>query len=204
MLLDFLIPARCAACGDAGADLCARCTAAIATAHAIAVGARGGVPPVVALGPYEGPLRAAVLSLKFRGARRVGHVLGRWLAERIIWPFDAIVPVPLHPRRLRERGYNQADAIARGIGAAAKRGCAIDSIVRVRATAPQSGLGLSERQANVEGAFGAGPRVEAISGRRILVVDDVVTTGATIADCAVVLRRAGARAVYAACAALRL
>lgn len=204
MLLDFFIPSRCAACGDAGADLCARCAARIATEAAIAIGTRGDVPPVVALGPYDGPLRAAILALKFRGARRVGAILGRWLAERVIWPFDLIVPVPLHARRQHERGYNQADVIARGVSARSRCCCVADAIRRVRATAPQSGLGSDERRVNVVGAFGRGARSELVAGRTVLVVDDVVTTGATVAGCAAELRSSGARAVYAACAAIRL
>ena len=204
MLLDFFIPTRCAACGDAGAELCVRCTALIATGEAIALGARGEVPPVLALGPYDGPLRAAVLSLKFKGARRVGATIGRWLAERIIWPFDRVVPVPLHAQRLRERGYNQAEMIARGIAATSRRPCVADALVRVRATVPQSGLGVGERRANVDDAFAAGARVRDVAGRAVILVDDVVTTGATVAGCAAALRSSGARAVYVACAAIRL
>lgn len=203
MLIDFLVPSRCAACGDAGGALCARCSAIIATDAAIAIGSRGAVPPLIALGPYDGPLRAAVLSLKFRGCRRVGTILGRWIADRIIWPFDLIVPVPLHAQRLRDRGYNQADVLARAIAAQSRRRCVPDSVVRVRATEPQSGLGLEERRANVDRAFGAGSKIGEVLRRSILVVDDVVTTGATVAGCAAVLRCAGARAIYVACAAIR-
>lgn len=203
MLLDFFAPARCAGCGETGGVLCSRCAATIATGHAIVVGARESVPPVLALGCYEGYLRAAVLALKFRGARAVGATLGHWIAQRVFWPFELIVPVPLHAQRLRERGYNQAALIARGAANASRSRCVADALVRYRSTVPQSSLGVSERRANVQGAFGAGQKIGEVTGRRILIVDDVVTTGATVGECAAVLRTAGARCVYVACAAIR-
>ena len=204
MLLDFFMPAKCAGCGETGAEICNACAASIATAGALVIGTRGDVPPVVALGPYEGRLRSAILSLKFRGARGVGAVLGRWIGDRIIWPFDTVVPVPLHVQRLRERGYNQAALIARGIASVSRRRFVPEALMRQRATAPQSGLGLSERRTNVSDAFGVSEKFRCDVGSAILVVDDVVTTGATVSECASVLRAAGARAVYVACAAIRL
>ncbi|HYK53136.1 MAG TPA: phosphoribosyltransferase family protein [Candidatus Eremiobacteraceae bacterium] len=204
MLLDFFMPALCAGCGQTGGVLCGRCTVSIATCEALVVGSRGGIPPTLALGPYEGPLRAAILALKFRGARGVGALLGKWIAQRIFWPFELVIPVPLHAERLRERGYNQAALIARSVAASARVRCIEDSIARRRSTVPQSTLGLEERRKNVEGAFGASDRIGVVSARRVLVVDDVVTTGATVAACASFLRAAGARCVYVACAAIRL
>jgi len=204
MLLDFLMPALCAGCGATGGVLCCRCTAEIATGDAIVIGARGDVPPVLALGCYEGALRAAVLALKFRGARGVGATFGRWIAQRIFWPFEVVIPVPLHVQRLRERGYNQAALIARAVAAASRARYVPDALVRHRPTVPQSSLGVGERCANVKGAFGAGQKIGVVAGRRILIVDDVVTTGATVAACVSVLRAAGAHCVYVACAAIRL
>ncbi|HEY7994341.1 MAG TPA: ComF family protein [Candidatus Eremiobacteraceae bacterium] len=204
MLLDFFMPTQCAGCGETGSVLCCRCAAAIATGDAIVIGARGDVPPVLALGCYEGALRAAMLSLKFRGARGVGATLGRWIAQRVFWPFEVVIPVPLHVQRLRERGYNQAALIARAVATASRTRYVADALARRRATVPQSSLGVSERRANVKEAFGAGQKIGAVAGRRILIVDDVVTTGATVAECSNVLRSAGAHCVYVACAAIRL
>ncbi|HET9341896.1 MAG TPA: ComF family protein [Candidatus Eremiobacteraceae bacterium] len=203
-MLDFLMPALCAGCGATGAVLCCRCTAAIATRDAIVIGARGDVPPVLALGCYDGALRAAVLALKFRGARAVGATFGRWIAERIFWPFEVVIPVPLHTQRLHERGYNQAALIARAVATVWRARFAADALARHRPTVPQSSLGMTERCANVKGAFGRGKKFGVAVGRRILIVDDVLTTGATVAECASVLRAAGAHCVYVACAAIRL
>lgn len=204
MLLDFLIPAACAGCGATGGVLCHRCTASIATRDAFVIGSRGSIPPTLALGPYDGALRTSILALKFRGARGVGTLLGKWIAERIFWPLELVVSVPLHAQRLRERGYNQAALIARAVAAAIRVRYLDDAIARRRSTVPQSSLGLAERRENVEGAFGACNRIGAVCGRRVLIVDDVVTTGATVAACASVLRAAGARCVYVACAAIRV
>src|SRR5579864_4790915 len=153
MLLDFFLPTLCAACGVAGRDLCHRCSAAIAIGESIVIGACADTPPIAALGPYQGPLRNAVLSLKFRGMRMIGRRLGAWLAARLIWPFEVVVPVPLHASRRRERGYNQAAEIARGIASATSRACIEGALVRARPTAPQSALHLADRMTNVEGAF---------------------------------------------------
>jgi ComF family protein len=184
--------------------MCDRCVAAIASPPAILLGARNGAPSLTALGPYDGALRSAVLAMKFRGARSIGDRLGRWLSPKIIFPFEAIVPVPLHRLRLRERGYNQAGEIARGIAAATRKPCVDDALERVRATAPQSSLDLADRKGNVDGAFAYGRRIERVAGLRVLIVDDVVTSGATMRACAVVLHAAGVRTLYSAAAAVRL
>jgi ComF family protein len=203
-VIDFFFPAKCGGCGEPGADLCAGCEAVLATRPAILLGARDGLPPLTALGAYEGRLRNVVLALKFRGARAVGVRLGRWLGAKTLLPYDAIVPVPLHADRLRERGYNQAAAIACGIAAAA-RGRVVDGALRrIRATKVQSALDRAERYTNVERAFAPGDRAATITGRCILLVDDVVTTGATIRACAHALRDAGVASISVTCAAVRL
>lgn len=204
MILDFLMPARCAACDAPGRDVCKRCVAAISSPPAIVLGARNGAPPLAALGPYDGALRSAILAMKFRGAKLIGVRLGRWLAPKIIFPFEAIVPVPLHRDRLRERGYNQAAQIAHGIAAVTRKQCIEGALVRVRATAPQSSLDLVDRSGNVDGAFSRGPGVDRVAGRRVLIVDDVVTSGATMRACAAALHGAGIPSLYSAAAAVRL
>jgi ComF family protein len=160
-------------------------------------------------GLYGGQLRAAILQLKFRRRERLGKKLGELLASR--WKlFEApnasppmVVPVPLHSARQCERGFNQAELLARGLCAKLARsregknlrvetGC----VKRSRATASQTGLNFEERRENVRGVF-AVTRPERVRGREVVLVDDVMTTGATLSACAGALKQAGALRVSA-------
>lgn len=149
-----------------------------------------------AAGIYVDPLRAALHAFKFHGARALARPLAELMVEQwgraVPADVDALVPVPLAPARERERGFNQAtllaERLARGLGRPVKPRW----LRRARPTPPQSELGAAERWANVRNAFQAAP---AVVGRHLLVVDDVLTTGATAAECARALRAAGARAV---------
>jgi ComF family protein len=151
----------------------------------------------VAAGLYEGVLAEAIQLFKYRGRAGLARPLGELLAEAAgSFPAaDGLVPVPLHPGRLRERGYNQAlllcDVLARRLGVEVIP----DGLERRRETPPQTGLSPEARRRNVRRAFEMKPR-RRMKGRRIILVDDVLTTGATVNECARVLKRAGARAVY--------
>ena len=161
-------------------------------------------------GLYEGRLREAILLLKFHGRERLGKRLGGLLSA--CWPeFDGVlrdaaplvIPVPLHRARQRERGFNQAKLLAHGLSrtlsaAVPGRGWRVETrgLRRARPTAPQLGLSLRARRENVRGAFIA-DRAELLTGRDVLLVDDVMTTGATLSACAVALKRAGAAGVLA-------
>jgi ComF family protein len=145
---------------------------------------------------YAGPLREALHALKFRGRVALARPLGVLLLEQCgpARParLDAVVPVPLAPARERERGFNQATLLAERVARAWDAPLRPRWLVRHRATSPQSDLGADERRANVRGAFAAAP---AVAGRHVVVVDDVLTTGATVAECARTLHGAGAAEV---------
>lgn len=142
---------------------------------------------------YEGTAREALHAFKFEGRRALARPLADLLVEQCgaALPADlaAVLPVPLARERERARGFNQAtligERVARRLGLPFERRW----LVRVRATAPQSELAAADRSANVRGAFGASPEVR---GHHVVLVDDVMTTGATLSECARALRAAGA------------
>jgi ComF family protein len=154
-----------------------------------------------AVGPYEGTLRHLVHALKFEGRRSLAPRLGALVRVRcapVLDRADAVVPVPLHPRREWTRGFNQAEVIARELGVPVWR-----ALRRTRHTSSQSTLAAAERWRNVAGAFalrrgfrGRG-RQSALNGARVVLVDDVQTTGATLDSCAEVLDHAGVDEVRA-------
>jgi ComF family protein len=168
---------RCALPSPRG-ELCGRCLAE---------------PPrydaTIAVLQYAFPADALVHALKFRGELAIAPLLARFLAEAVPAPVDCVVPVPLSRRRLRERGYNQAVEIARHLG----RGrLLVEACGRSRDTAPQLDLPFAERRRNVRGCFVAR---ETFKGAAVAVVDDVMTTGATLDEMAGTLKQAGAARV---------
>jgi len=209
-LLDLLVPPLCAGCGgdpgEADAALCQRCDAAIERLAADPEPPR----PLQSLhcgAAYRGELERWVGRLKYPRSGlggldptplRVLTMLAREAGGRVPPPRpELLVPVPLHPRRLRSRGFSPAGLLARGV--ARDFGIAFDAVAlrRVRDTPSQTGLGRRARRENVRGAFAARRRVP----DRVWLVDDVATTGATLAACAQTLRHAGARQVVGVCAA---
>ncbi|MBN2369194.1 MAG: ComF family protein [Vicinamibacteria bacterium] len=151
------------------------------------------------IGPYEGGLRTLVHELKFRGRRRVASRLAEVCLEipavsALLASRPIVVPVPLHGRRLRERGYNQSALIAGALARRAGLSCVSGALERRRWTPPQTGLSAAARRANVAGAFVV-RQPAAVAGRTVILVDDVYTTGATIRACARALRDANAREV---------
>ena len=142
----------------------------------------------IAAWSYGYPADRLVQALKFRGRLAVAPLLARALAERVSLA-DLVVAMPLHPARVRDRGFNQAVEIARHLAKIKGVPLALDCVRRIRHTLPQTGLPPSLRSRNVRGAFACEPR---LAGLRIAVVDDVMTTGATLDELARVLKRAGA------------
>jgi ComF family protein len=156
----------------------------------------------------EGPLQTLIHELKYGGMRWIGEQLGSEIGRCLVQAgkcggIDRIIPVPLHRTRLRERGYNQSACICRGIAKVTGIAGADQILVRQRNTPTQTTLTAADRVRNVGGAFALRSRsVSIIRDRAILLVDDVITTGATMRACAMVLRLHGARRVFAASAAL--
>jgi ComF family protein len=208
------LPPTCLLCGEAGAagrDLCAgcmtdlprNCAACPRCAAPLPAGQTGPCDRCRAHPPdfdrafvpfrYRPPVDFLIVRLKFSGrlahARLLGELFAAALAERGGPPPDCIVPVPLHLRRLRERGFNQALELARAV--ARRRGIPLlaNGLRRVRYTLPQTRLDAHRRQTNPLGAFALGGP---LPGQRIVLMDDVVTTASTIGECARVLRAGGA------------
>jgi len=217
MFLDVVFPPRCVGCGRGGAYLCPACRRSIplptfpvcvrcgralsgdGMCEHCSQGPGNNCDGIRAVSRFEGPLREAIHAFKYEGLSALRGVLGELLVEgwtRLRPRGDVIVPVPLHSRRLRERGYNQSALLARELGRHTGMPVLEHALARVRATVPQVGLDVHQRRANVVGAFHA-RHVESIRNRAVLLVDDVCTTGATLDACAAVLRASGSVSIWA-------
>lgn len=209
-LVETVLPADCPACagplGDHLGGVCAACwresAADVQAPDPVSV---DGLASFTSLGPYEGRLRQIIRCLKFSDLPGLAGPLGDRLVDRlrpVAEGIDLVVPVPLHRVRRWRRGYNQAELIAERVARGLHRSMSPRALARQRATASQRGRTRAERVANVRGAFRA--REGRLAGKGVLLIDDVVTTGATIAECARILSAAGAGAVHVAAAARTL
>lgn len=207
-LLDLLFPPRCVFCGKilstGERELCAHCLKELPWLEGAEAEQSGEFFSACA-SPlrYQEPVRASLHRYKFKGMYRYAATYGRLLArcvqEHLSGRFDLITWVPLSERRKRERGYDQAFLLAQAT-ALELNDAAAETLCKQRDTEAQSGLKSDERRrANVLGVYICTDK-ELVAGKRILLVDDVVTTGATLAECARILRSAGAADVV--CAAL--
>ncbi len=210
-LESLLFPSRCRACG-AELDgptrlLCRNCRAVITApfeADFVYACRHGdGGTPRFSRHAYDGPTGEAVRLLKFSGKKSMAPLLAeavRPLAAILKARYDlsTLVPVPLHALKRRERRFNQAEEIGNLVAPSAGLAYRPRGLARVKYTRPQVELSGEERLVNVRGAFAAR---EGFSGERVLLLDDVVTTGATVKECAAVLRSAGAGVVVAIAAA---
>lgn len=225
-LFDLLLPPACSLCGAAlpassALLLCPACLAAIeplasprcprcalpypteaGTDHLCEACLREepAFSWVAAAGIYDGTLRQAVHRFKFQGAvgldRPLGQMLGSVLAGQAPgWRPDLVAPVPLHRSRLGERTYNQSLLLARVLARQWRVPVAPRLLLRTRPTPPQQGLSAAERRKNLQGAFALG---RPLAGERVLLVDDVLTTGATVRECSRELRAGGAGEVAVA------
>ena len=219
---DFLFPPVCMVCDAPGGDVrrrvCESCLSSIAGVSVADKAYRRACARLAAGGAIEdlivpwyfdkhGPLQVLIHQLKYGGMTSIGEELGERLAASVIrhpaLGADAIVPVPLHRAKLRERGYNQSACIARGIASATGLRISENLLVRSRFTPSQTTLGVPQRRTNMPGAFAVPPgQRREVGGRCLLLVDDVITTGATMHACAEALKNAGARRITACALAL--
>lgn len=202
--LDLAFPGVCVGCGEEGEPLCAGCAPALdvrlRAPPGVPIGLPGELPaPLLQLewcAPFQGVARHALHAIKYSGEQRLAVPLGAAVARR--WQragtgATLVVHVPVHADRARTRGYDQADLIARS--AARHLGLAhAAALVRARATVAQFDLDRADRADNVRDAFTVADAraAAAVRGQWVLLIDDVVTTGATLAACADALQRAGA------------
>lgn len=220
LVFDVVLPPLCPSCreplGD-GAGLCAACWSKLSLIEPPYC-ARLGIPFTYDPGPgllsmeaiadppaydraraavrYDDVARTLVHSLKYGDRLDLAPMLGRWMARAgraLLTDADALIPVPLHWRRLWARRFNQSTAIAAAISEIAGVPVLHETLRRVRATPQQVGLSKNERAENVQGAFKVPPEKKAqVKGKRLVLVDDVLTSGATVDTCARALLRAGA------------
>lgn len=218
--LTLLFPPKCVGCGWLGQAFCDRCaqrvepspqpqcahcgipqrTPTLRCANCVRRG-DGALRLTRAAALHTSPLREAIHAFKYNNQPELAPLLARYLVATYAappWstlpqPVTAVTPVPLHEERLAERGYNQAELLAASFCGRVGLPLQPRWLARTRETRQQVGLGPSERQSNVMGAFAADP---AVAGHALLLVDDVYTTGATLRACAAAARAAGAAVVY--------
>lgn len=214
MLLDLIFPRRCIGCGAEGEFLCLSCINLLPRftlpyCECCAVPLSGGrlcpnclnLPPAIdgvrSLFLHRGMVRDAVHYLKYRNIKALARPLAELMAEYLEsnpLPADLILSVPMHPKRARQRGYNQSDLLAEELSYMIDLPTASGSLVRLRNTPSQVSLGAEARRRNVQGAFHC--KSLFYQGKGVLLVDDVCTTGATMNACAVALKAAGVASVW--------
>ena len=214
LLLDLIFPPRCAGCGRVGVLLCEQCLARFEPIRPPVCRRCGHPNPhdglcrscehtpspldgISAAAVFAPPLRDVIHVFKYGNGRGLAPALARpmvtaWQATGLA--VDLIAPVPLHAARLAERGYNQSALLARALGPAVGVPVAETLLARQKATVPQVTLGAQERRENVSGAFVCRGDV---AGKRILLIDDVCTTGATLEASAAALKACGVGSVWA-------
>jgi len=212
--LDLLLPLRCLGCGREGdlicpscrqslprmrLPLCQRCGATVSEGNLChsCINHPLTIDGIRSIFLFQGTVRQAILQLKYKHLKALAVPLGQLLAEYLgSHPLkgEVLIPVPLYPKRLRERGYNQASLLAKELGKLVGLPVEDDTLIRVKDSVPQARTRSAiERRQNVQDAFACNQRLE---GRQILLIDDVCTTGATLDACASALKAAGAGSVW--------
>ena len=213
-VIDWIYPPSCVHCGKAGALICEDCLSKLPAVgehycskcgkplkprhfcrHCSSAAFRFNASRAPYL--YDGPVSAMIKSLKYKGSLGLVPILSKLLSdfwEEIKWNVDVIIPVPLSYKRKAERGFNQSEMIAVNFAKRSGIPCVPKALMKQRDTLQQVGLNAEERKENLYGAFAAEPKL--IKGKRILLLDDVMTTGSTFAECSSVLLDNGAASVY--------
>ncbi len=198
LAISIVAPPRCGACGEAVSlrhAFCASCARTVVARPVAACPAGGDGRSFAAPFIYGGAVARAIVRFKYDPrpdlAAPLGELMRRGVAHLAGYAPDVVVPVPLHPSRLTERGFNQAALLAKPIARELRARLLARALVRTRDTPKQASLGRSQRLHNVRSAFVARDAID-VKGKRILLVDDVRTTGATLLACEEALRRAGA------------
>ncbi len=215
LVLDLLFPPWCVGCGARGSFFCSACQSSLPRLHpplcvkcgksltfsTLCSGCENrpmDIAGISSLFHFDGAVHQAIIQFKYKNVKALAAPLAQLMAEYLCahpLPAEVLVPVPLHPRRLRERGYNQSSLLARELGKLASLPMVEGSLVRLKNTPPQTRTkSAEERQGNVADAFIC--RDQRMAGKRILLIDDVCTSSATLDACASALKAAGATSVW--------
>ena len=213
--LNLLFPKWCVGCGKEGSLICSSCLSALPPVAppicprcgkpqpsgilcASCVSWQAEIDGIRSPFRFDGVMRQAIYQLKYRNIRALAKPLAQLMCDYLVTnplPVDVLVPVPLHRKRMRERGYNQSGLLARELGKFMDLLVVADCLVRQRHALPQARTSnVEERQSNVAGAFAC--RDNRLKDKQVLLIDDVSTSGATLDACAGVLKAAGAASVW--------
>ena len=208
-LMDILYPPKCVLCkrllSKEETDLCGSCRRE-ASEYPLRKTKPQFLDSFAAVWYYEESVRGSLLRFKFRGARSYAAAYGRFVAMKLLQTqpegFDVLTWIPVSPLRKLRRGYDQVELIARAVGRELDM-TPVSTLKKIRHNRPQSGItGAEKRKANVLGAYRA-VSPEKVAGKRVLLLDDILTTGATMSEAARVLKTAGAKEVHGAAVAAR-
>ena len=214
-VVDFLFPRWCVGCGKEGEFICDSCRRSLPRVMPPLCPRCGRPQPSGALCPacvswqaeidgirspfrFDGVMRQAIHQLKYRNLRAIAEPLAKLLNDYLATypiPGEVLVPVPLHQKRLRERGYNQSSLLAKALGKLTNLPVVDDCLIRQRHAPPQArSTTVEERRSNVAEAFAC--RDHRLKGKQVLLIDDVSTSGATLDACAAALKAIGATSVW--------
>jgi len=214
-IMDAMFPIECAGCGNSGGLICGKCSndlPVLSRPYCEICSTPGNFSRCQTCAEstrwfdgvrspyrYAGAIRQAILALKYggikAGASQLGDLLGDYLLAYPI-PGDVVVPVPMHDSRLKERGYNQSDLLARRVAHRCQLRYEPKALVRTRSTDPQAGIAdQNQRTINVAGSVTKAPGLD-VTDMKIVLIDDVATTGSTLEECARTLKQAGAESVW--------